>query len=210
MDKRDYYEVMGVAKTANEEDIKKAYRKLAVQYHPDKNPDDKTAEEKFKELGEAYEILSDPQKRAAYDQMGHAAFDPRARAAQGFHDPRDIFRQAFGGNDPFANLFNGMGGFHFSFNGQGFSGGAFSSTQILQHQIQIDLKKALIGGDVETDIPMLRKKIKFTLPSPVQPGQQFNLRIGKEGNNETILQLTINVVFPTLSEEQKQQIEKVL
>ncbi|MEK7675989.1 MAG: molecular chaperone DnaJ [Verrucomicrobiota bacterium] len=102
MAKRDYYEVLGVDRNVGEEEIKKAYRKLALKYHPDKNPGDKTAEEKFKELGEAYEALSDPQKRAAYDQYGHAAFDPRARgysAARGggFHDPFDIFREVFGG-----------------------------------------------------------------------------------------------------------------
>src|SRR5260370_30488809 len=83
MAKRDYYEVLGVERSANEEEIKKAYRKLAVKYHPDKNPGDKSAEEKFKELGEAYEALNDPQTRAAYDQYGHAAFDPRRRAAGG-------------------------------------------------------------------------------------------------------------------------------
>src|SRR6476661_4905733 len=99
--KRDYYEVLGVERTATAEDIKKAYRRLAVKYHPDKNPGDKNAEEKFKELGEAYEALSDPQKRAAYDQYGHAAFDPRMRSgagrAGGFHDPFEIFREVFGG-----------------------------------------------------------------------------------------------------------------
>ncbi len=79
MAKRDYYEVLGVERTVEIEEIKKAYRRLAVKYHPDKNPGDKAAEEKFKELGEAYEALSDPQRRAAYDQYGHAAFDPRMR-----------------------------------------------------------------------------------------------------------------------------------
>src|ERR1044071_9379054 len=72
MAKRDYYEVLAVEKTVTIEEIKKAYRKLAVKYHPDKNPGDKEAEEKFKELGEAYEVLCDPNKRAAYDQYGHA------------------------------------------------------------------------------------------------------------------------------------------
>ena len=97
MPKRDYYEVLTVERTVTIEEIKKSYRKLAVKYHPDKNPGDKQAEEQFKELGEAYEILSDPQKRALYDQHGHAAFDRRAgagasRGAGGFHDPFYIFR----------------------------------------------------------------------------------------------------------------------
>src|SRR5438876_8100429 len=100
MAKRDYYAVLGIDRNASEEEIKKSYRKLAIKFHPDKNPGDKTAEEKFKEIGEAYEALSDPQTRAAYDQYGHAAFDPRLRGGRGgggFHDPFEIFREAFGG-----------------------------------------------------------------------------------------------------------------
>lgn len=111
MSKRDYYEVLGVQRGAGPDEIKKAYRKLAVRLHPDKNPGDKAAEEKFKELGEAYEVLSDSQKRAAYDQYGHAAFDRRAggfaRGAGGFHDPFDIFREVFGGGSIFDDLFGG-------------------------------------------------------------------------------------------------------
>ncbi|HET7626307.1 MAG TPA: molecular chaperone DnaJ [Verrucomicrobiae bacterium] len=110
MAKRDYYEVLGVARTAGAEEIKKAYRKLAVKFHPDKNPGDKAAEEKFKELSEAYEVLNDAQKRSAYDQYGHAAFDRRAgggfgRATGGFHDPFEIFREVFGGGNMFDDLF---------------------------------------------------------------------------------------------------------
>src|SRR3989442_8156653 len=106
MTKRDYYEVLGIGRQASDEELKKAYRKLAIKFHPDKNPGDHTAEEKFKELGEAYEALSDPQKRAAYDRFGHAAFAPGAGArpggggqqwSGGFHDPMDIFREVFGG-----------------------------------------------------------------------------------------------------------------
>jgi len=109
MAKRDYYEVLGVERMVSDEAIKKAYRKLAVKFHPDKNPGDKSAEEKFKEIGEAYEVLSDPQKRAAYDQYGHAAFDPRTRAGRGggFHDPFEIFREVFSGSSIFEEFFGG-------------------------------------------------------------------------------------------------------
>src|SRR5436305_12917032 len=95
--KRDYYEVLSVERTATEEEIKRWYRKLAVKFHPDKNPDDAHAEEKFKELGEAYDVLMDADKRAAYDRYGHAAFaQGTAGRGGGFHDPFDIFREVFG------------------------------------------------------------------------------------------------------------------
>ena len=81
MSKRDYYESLGLDKNASDEQIKKAYRKLAKKYHPDANPGDKTAEAKFKEISEAYAVLSDPQKRATYDQLGHSAFDGSAGSA---------------------------------------------------------------------------------------------------------------------------------
>src|SRR5947209_9965984 len=100
MTKRDYYEILEVSRTATSEEIKRSYRKLAVKYHPDKNPGDHTAEEKFKELAEAYDVLIDPDKRAAYDRFGHAAFAQGAGArgggAGGFHDPFDIFKEVFG------------------------------------------------------------------------------------------------------------------
>ena len=108
MAKRDYYAVLGLEKGVSEEEIKKAYRRLAVKYHPDKNPGDKAAEENFKELGEAYEVLNDPQKRAAYDQYGHAAFDRRPGGFSrggGFHDPFEVFREVFGGGSIFEDLF---------------------------------------------------------------------------------------------------------
>jgi molecular chaperone DnaJ len=113
--KRDYYEVLGLAKNASSDDIKKAYRKLAMKYHPDRNPDDKEAEEKFKEAAEAYEILSDDDKRARYDRYGHAGVDPNMGGGGGFGGGGmtmdDIFRQ-FGDifGDGGGAFFGGMGG----------------------------------------------------------------------------------------------------
>lgn len=107
-EKRDYYEVLGVDKNASAEDIKKAYRKKAIQYHPDKNPGDKEAEEKFKEAAEAYEVLSDPQKRQRYDQFGHAGVDGASGFGGGHGmSMEDIFSQ-------FGDIFGGAGGFDFS------------------------------------------------------------------------------------------------
>jgi len=107
---KDYYELLGVSRDASEADIKKAYRKLAVKYHPDKNPGDKEAEEKFKEISHAYEVLSDPQKKAQYDQFGEAAFQYGTGGAGGpFHDPFDVFSQVFGGG--FEDIFGDMFGF---------------------------------------------------------------------------------------------------
>jgi len=106
MAKRDYYEILGIAKSANEEEIKKAYRKLAIKFHPDKNPDDKQAEEKFKEAAEAYEVLSNPEKRQRYNQFGHAGVGGSASGGFGgggmnmddiFSQFGDIFGGAFGG-----------------------------------------------------------------------------------------------------------------
>jgi len=115
--KRDYYEVLGLKKDASESDIKKAYRRLAKEHHPDVNPGNKEAEAKFKELNEAYEILSDSDKKAKYDQFGHAAFDPTAGGYSGYSGGA-----GFGGfGDIFGDLFNGFGDI--------FTGGARSAQQ---------------------------------------------------------------------------------
>jgi molecular chaperone DnaJ len=146
--KRDYYEILCVERVASVEEIKKSYRKLAVKFHPDKNPGDKTAEEQFKELGEAYEILSDPQKRALYDQHGHAAFDRRsggfARGGGGFHDPFDIFREVFGGGG--GNIFDDL-----------FGGGRADPTQPqrgedLRYDMEISFEEAAHGVEKEISV----------------------------------------------------------
>ncbi len=149
MSKRDYYEVLEIERTVTIEEIKKSYRKLAVKYHPDKNPGDKAAEEKFKELSEAYEVLSDSQKRALYDQHGHAAFDRRSggfgRGGGGFHDPFDIFREVFGGGGG-GSIFDDL-----------FGGGRADPTQPqrgndLRYDMEITFEEAAHGTEKEITV----------------------------------------------------------
>ncbi len=110
-EKQDFYKVLGIEKTASDSEIKKAYRGLAKKYHPDMNPGDKEAEQKFKEVNEAYDILSDPEKRQKYDQFGHAAFDPSAGGfGGGFGDGFGGFGGGFDFGDIFSSFFGGSGG----------------------------------------------------------------------------------------------------
>ncbi|BEV71991.1 molecular chaperone DnaJ [Paludibacterium sp. THUN1379] len=144
MSKRDYYDVLGVNRDASDEDIKKAYRKLAMKYHPDRNPDSKEAEDKFKQVKEAYEILSDSQKRAAYDQFGHAGVDQNAgaggfRGGQGFGDFSDAFSDIFG------DIFGG-----------GRAGGGRSQVfrgADLRYNMEITLEEAARGCERQIRIP---------------------------------------------------------
>jgi len=146
--KRDYYEVLGVDRSVGEDELKRAYRKLAVKYHPDKNPGDHTAEEKFKEIGEAYEALSDPSKRAAYDRYGHAAFQGGMGGGGGFHDPFDLFREVFsgGGGGIFEQFFGGGGGADSSGRQRGSD---------LRYDLQITLEEASRGCEKEIEIRKL-------------------------------------------------------
>jgi molecular chaperone DnaJ len=144
MAKRDYYEVLGVERAAGEQDLKRAYRKLALELHPDRNPGDKQAEEKFKEASEAFQILSDPEKRSAYDRFGHAGV---SGSAHGFGDIQDIFSQ-FG--DIFSDFFGGS-----PFRGARRGGPQRGSD--LRMVVTLPLKDAAFG---------IKKEVELSHPSP--------------------------------------------
>ena len=180
MAKRDYYEVLGVSKNASDDEIKKAYRKLAIKYHPDKNPGDKEAEAKFKEINEAHDVLSDKQKRARYDQFGHAGVG----GASG---------NPFAGGNPF-----GQGG-NFNYNGQSFNfdfGGMGGFEDILgslfgcggarrprrgadfQTSVTLSFEEAIFGTTKE--VSANNENIKVKIPAGIDDGMSIRLR-GKGG-----------------------------
>ncbi len=173
MSKRDYYEVLGVSKSATADEIKKAYRKKAIEFHPDKNPGDKAAEEKFKEAAEAYEVLSDSQKRQRYDQFGHAGLNGGAGGfSSGGMSMEDIFSQ-FG--DIFGGHFGSFGGFS-SFGDFGFGGGSRRSTRVRRGsdlRVRVSLSLAEIAKGVE-------KKIKV---KKYVPCQHCNATGAEHGSN---------------------------
>ncbi len=140
--KIDYYEVLSVARNASEAELKKAYRRLAMKYHPDRNPDDAEAEARFKEVKEAYEVLSDPQKRAAYDQFGHAGVDP-SQGAGGFGGGASSFSDIFG--DVFGDIFGGGGG----------GRQRVYRGSDLQYNLELTLEEAVFGIEKVIDIPRM-------------------------------------------------------
>lgn len=148
--KRDYYEILSVEKTADGDTIKKSYRKIAMQYHPDRNPGDQTAEEKFKEAAEAYEVLSNAEKRAKYDRFGHQAFQggQGGFGGGGFHDMNDIFSQ-FG--DIFGDIFGGSAGFSGGSSRSSRSRNASRKGADLRYLTEIDLADVIKGKEQQIE-----------------------------------------------------------
>ena len=147
MSKRCYYEVLQVTRTVEFEEIKKSYRKLAVQHHPDKNPGDASAEARFREIAEAYDILGDQEKRAAYDRYGHTAFQGGMSGGGGMHDPFDLFREMFGASGGGGGIFD-----HF-FGGGGNSQDGRGSD--LRYDLRITLEEAFAGCEKEIELRKL-------------------------------------------------------
>jgi molecular chaperone DnaJ len=175
MSKRDYYEVLGVQKGASDDEIKKAFRKLAIKYHPDKNPGDKEAEAKFKEANEAYGVLSDKTKRARYDQFGHAGVggagggNPFGGGAGGFNFNGQNFNFDFGGgglDDILGSIFGFGGGFRGARRGRDY-----------RTSVTIDFKDAIFG--VTKEVSVDGEQVKLKIPAGIYDGQQ--IRLGGKG-----------------------------
>ncbi|PLX86233.1 MAG: integrase [Desulfuromonas sp.] len=181
---KDYYAVLGIRKDTTETEIKKAYRKLALKYHPDKNPGDKKAEEKFKEITEAYAVLSDPDKRRQYDQFGDSGFHQRYSQEDIYRDfdVGDIFREfGFGTDDIFGHLFGGGRG-----RATGFSGGRPQAPKGQDYvmRLSIPLRQALQGGErrVEFRREGRVEQLQVRIPAGVEAGQKLRVA-GKGGTS---------------------------
>lgn len=202
---RDYYEILGVDRGATPEEIKKAYRKLAVQYHPDKNPGDKAAEEKFKEASNAYSVLSDPDKRRVYDTRGHAGV--HGMGFEGYRTMDDIFTH-INLDDIFGRGFGGFGGFGRFDDAFGDAFGQRRTTgptrgRDIRMNLNIAFADAVLGSKQEVNVE--GKRITLTIPSGIQDGQTLRIR----GHGETLgvgnsgdLLVTVSVQsHPTLTRE---------
>ncbi|GEM77818.1 DnaJ C-terminal domain-containing protein [Vibrio superstes] len=183
MSKRDYYEVLGVSKASSEKEIKKAYKKLAMKYHPDKNPDDAQAEESFKEVKEAYEILTNTEKRQEYDRFGHAAFDNsgfgQRQRQSGFSGSG--FEDMFGGG--FRQQSQGFGGFEDIF-AQSRGGGRTRPRkgQDFEFNLSVDFVDAVKGAEKIIELPIngQQKKINVKIPEGIKDGEKIRFS-GKGG-----------------------------
>ncbi len=166
--KRDYYEVLGVDRNIAQSDLKKAFKRLAIKYHPDKNPGNKEAEEKFKEAAEAYEVLSDPSKRTTYDQFGHQGVNS-SFGQSGFQnvDINDIFNNIFGGDEVFGDIFGDI-----------FGGGMRRGPRRgrnIQMSLDLSLEDAVFGKNIEITLPSTRKKVSVNIPPGVGTGNKIRL-----------------------------------
>jgi len=192
---RDYYDVLGVQRGASDTEVKKAFRKLARELHPDVNAHDPEAEEKFKQAAEAYEVLSDPERRQVYDRFGHeglsgGGFQPGA----GFGSIEDLLGAVFGGAFGFEVRRGPMRG------------------QDLVHAVEISAVQAMLGASIQ--IPSHEGERKVELPPGIQHGSQFGLRghglPGANGGPPGDLRVVVHVIVPTdLSEEQRELAEKL-
>jgi len=189
--KRDYYEVLGVDRNVSQSDLKKAFKRLAIKYHPDKNPGNKEAEDKFKEAAEAYEILSDPSKRTTYDQFGHQGVNS-SFGQSGFRnvDINDIFNNIFGGDEIFGDIFGDI-----------FGGGMRRGPRRgrnIQMSLDLSLEDAVFGKSIEITLPNTRKKVSVNIPAGVDTGNKIRLSGEGEpsqyGGEHGDLFIVINVV----------------
>ncbi len=189
--KRDYYEVLGVERGSSEDEIKKGYRKMAMRFHPDKNQGDKTAEDKFKEVGEAYEVLSNPEKRAAYDRYGHNAFNTGGGMPAGFpgggmhQDPFEIFREVFGGGRGgggiFGDIFGDGGGGGFQQEGGDRSGRGRGAD--LRYDLTITFEEAARGVEKVIEIPKMQTCASCT-GSGAEAGSRVTTCTGCNGHGQ--------------------------
>jgi curved DNA-binding protein len=186
MASKDYYEMLGVSKTASDDEIKRAYRKLAMKYHPDRNANKKEAEERFKELNEAYAVLSDKEKRKQYDTFGKEGFHQRFSQEDIFRgfDFEDIFSSLFGGRGRRESRSGGRGGFDFGdIFSRAYQGGARSPQkgQDALYELPITLEEAAFGGEKRISIPKNGKveEINVRIPAGIPSGKK--LRVSGKG-----------------------------
>ncbi len=190
----DYYEILGVGSDANKAEVKTAFRRLARELHPDVNDHDPEAEEKFKAAAEAYEVLSDPERRRAYDAYGHEGLRGAGAAPGGFGSVEDIFQAFFNGNFGFEVRRGPMRG------------------QDLIHQVEISAIDAMLG--IKIKIPSHEGEREIELAAGIQPGSQFALRghgmPGANGGPSGDMVIAVQVIVPEqLSEEQREMAEKL-